>query len=71
MSEEATTKPLQNDIKHVVGNAVFAVESNIECLERRIQRSMIEGGDQAECFEILAEMVTALEKIKAFITEEK
>ena len=61
------SNPLADDIQHVIGNSVFAIETNIETLERRINRTMPAGGDQTECNQILAEMVASIEKIKAFI----
>ena len=50
---------LKNDIAHIVGNALFAIETNLQPLQSRIQRN-----DHIGCLEILCEIQTSIEKAK-------
>lgn len=56
--------PLQNDPKHMIGNPVFAIETNIMPLRKRI----VEGRTQ-EALEILADIETSLARIKDFLAQ--
>ena len=58
------SKPLENDIQHVIGNAVFAIETNLHSLTLRLNRSAIEVED---ALEIIASVNVSLEKIKECI----
>lgn len=54
--------PLQNDIKHMIGNPVFAIETNLNPLRKRILN-----GKTDEAIEIVNEIEVALNKIKEFL----
>lgn len=55
-------QPLQNDPKHMIGNPIFAIETNIAPLRKRI----IEGRTQ-EALEVLESIETSLNQIKEFL----
>ncbi len=52
-------KSLTTDINHMVGNALFAIETNLLPLQARIQRN-----DHLGSLEILCEIQASLEKAK-------
>lgn len=53
---------LENDPKHIIGNAAFAIETNLAPLKKRI----IEGRSQ-EALEIVQDIEVSIEKIKQFL----
>jgi len=70
---ERLRKPLAHDVKHVVGNAVFALETNLEALKKRYHRVLGDRNPKRDdCDEINAimdELSASVEKIKAFLQE--
>jgi len=50
---------LVDDIEHTIGNALFAIETNLQPLQLRIQQNR-----HVECTEILCEIQMSIEKAK-------
>ena len=55
--------PLQNDVKHIVGNSVFAIETNLQPLKKRIVE-----GRKDEAIEIVNSIETSIQQIVQFLT---
>lgn len=55
--------PLQNDPKHMIGNPLFAIETNLAPLRKRIVEKR-----EAEALQILDEIQLSINKIKEFLS---
>lgn len=66
---------LENDMKHMIGNPVFAIETNLEPLRKRILEAknatnqIFSLKPCIEALEIIDEIEVSLNKIKSFISE--
>ena len=56
--------PLQNDPEHIIGNPVFAIETNLISLRKRIT-----SGRTEEALEIVDEIQVSIERIKSALTQ--
>jgi hypothetical protein len=56
--------PMQNDVKHMIGNPIFAIETNIGPLRKRI----LEGRTE-EAIEVLNSIAQSIEQIKEFLVK--
>jgi len=56
--------PLQNDTKHMIGNPIFAIETNIVSLRKRI----IEGRTQ-EAIDVLSSIENSINHIKEYLAK--
>lgn len=59
-------KPLENDMKHVVGNATFALETNLHSIRLRCQRKQV---DMNDILEVCDDMEKSVKRIKNFLLD--
>lgn len=56
--------PLENDPKHVIGNATFAIETNLHSVRLRCQRKET---DMSDILEVCDDMQRSVDRIKKFL----